>query len=233
MDKLWKFLEGFFADIKCELFYHKERKIQICLKNNNPHQQSRKRRASSESSNSESATPVSTPAPVSPSKKLKLKKLKRDLSSSSSVGDKNVLKVITKPTQNIENQSKVSPGVSPAPATQPQLSPTKSGGKKVPIYHNAHKIFRAQQIARQINGSVTNTPLTTGAQVSRSQASIKQSRSLADASKLSQQRSQEASPSSPPALIVRNTLTSSSDPPHHSQPHQSSQGNKYSVSHKN
>ena len=64
-DKLWEFFESFFVDLKCDMFYQKERKIQIFLKNEN-YTAARKRRASSDSVDSESVrgSPVS---PVNPS----------------------------------------------------------------------------------------------------------------------------------------------------------------------
>ena len=126
------------------MFYQKERKIQIFLKNEN-YTAARKRRASSDSVDSESVRG----SPVSPVKKIKIKKVKRD-PQTSSVGSAD--KKVKTPTGSLSPRSV---SVLPPQPQQPQsapLSPTKSiaGGKKVPIYHNAHKIFRAQQFARQM-----------------------------------------------------------------------------------
>ena len=155
LDRLWELFDRFFKDLKCDLFYQKEKKIQIFLKNEN---YSRKRHASSDSDTSE-VTPspdpgrrvATQPLPL----KLKLKKPKRDPQTSSVKSDKSE---VTKLEVNTSSGARLSPSTSVVtrpltPVVSPQLSPTKSGGKKVPIYHNAHKIFRAQQIARQIMGS--------------------------------------------------------------------------------
>merc|ERR1719282_1251900 len=229
IDRLWEFFDGFFRDLKCDLFYQKEKKIQIFLKNENyTSGSSRKRRASSDSNNSEAPTNSS---PRSPGSKLK-KKIKRDPQTSS-------VKTEIKPSHKTSGQVKQTSSstslattqtpTSSHPQPQPQLSPTKSqsNAKKVPIYHNAHKIFRAQQIARQILSRDGETSVvTTGVQVSSglvttsvhvARTSVQPhkhpphtttSRSLAEASKLSQHRSQfsqnHISPScSPPPLTVR------------------------------
>ena len=153
LDRLWEFFDGFFKDLKCDLFYQKEKKIQIFLKNEN---YSRKRRASSDSNSSEVTGAVAgSPSPGhTTGTKLKLKKPKRDPQTSSVKSDKSDIKLEV----NTSSGARVSPSTSVVtrpltPVVSPQLSPTKSGSKKVPIYHNAHKIFRAQQIARQIMGS--------------------------------------------------------------------------------
>ena len=168
MDRLWEFFEAFFRVLKCDLFYQKEKKIQIFLKKEEfySNSTSRKRRASSESSHSE-AGPGQTNG--TSSSKLKLKKAKRDPQTSSLGGktDK-VEKVERSPASDTKvagtkpSSAKVSPSTSrvETPSTSPtrappplaQLSPTKAqqqaSSKKVPIYHNAHKIFRAQQTLR-------------------------------------------------------------------------------------
>ena len=168
MDRLWEFFEAFFRVLKCDLFYQKEKKIQIFLKKEEfySNSTSRKRRASSESSHSEAGQGQTN---GTSSSKLKLKKAKRDPQTSSLGGktDK-VEKVERSPASDTKvagtkpSSAKVSPSTSrvETPSTSPtrappplaQLSPTKAqqqaSSKKVPIYHNAHKIFRAQQTLR-------------------------------------------------------------------------------------
>ena len=175
LEKLWSFFDSLFSSIKCDMFYQKEKKIQIKMvnlkKENYP--VSRKRKASSDSGNSETPhiSPRSSP---SPGNKLKLKKIKKDPQTSSIKSTKSPLE--SKSTNNssvtsdrkspstslvsVSNSTNNSPQpmLSPSKAQQPMLSPTKSqNGKKVPIYHNAHKIFRAQQIARQIMSRDSDT----------------------------------------------------------------------------
>jgi len=166
IDKLWEFFEALFRDLKCDMFYQKERKIQIFLKNENL-SAARKRHASSESNDSE----IIKSSP----KKVKTKKIKKD-PQTSSVGPSSANLVkngkLDDLTPEIVGQQKdrKPPSKTPSPKQLPSTSvinpseqrimspksmsqivqfPT-SNSKKVPIYHNAHKIFRAQQIARQI-----------------------------------------------------------------------------------
>ena len=226
LDRLWEFFDGFFKDLKCDLFYQKEKKIQIFLKNEN---YSRKRRASSDSNSSEvTGAAAGSPSPGHPGTKLKLKKVKRDPQTSSVKSDKSDMKL-----EVSTSGARVSPSTSVVtrpltPVVSPQLSPTKSGGKKVPIYHNAHKIFRAQQIARQIMGSRETEAVTspgspalvtvstishvtsvtslarTQMAVSYAPAKVPANRSLADVSKLSRapvtQQQPVAPPPGPPTL---------------------------------
>lgn len=253
VDKLWSFMDCFFRDLKCDLFYQKEKKIQIKMINlkKESYSSSRKRRASSEpseSTNNEAAVTAISTSNSSPTSvnKLKLKKIKKDPQTS----------IVKSPTkQHIDSKSSsvsekksnevkgslVAPSTSlvqtPNTSQQPLASPTKSqsNGKKVPIYHNAHKIFRAQQIARQImtdktvsssgSGIVTsvtatvsssnNTSVTTAPSVStytnntKHQLHHTNNRSLADASKLIQFRQQATvTPIAPPTLtpVVAPTL---------------------------
>ena len=226
LDRLWEFFDGFFKDLKCDLFYQKEKKIQIFLKNEN---YSRKRRASSDSNSSEvTGAAAGGPSPGIPGTKLKLKKVKRDPQTSSVKSDKSDMKL-----EVSTSLARVSPSTSVVtrpltPVVSPQLSPTKSGGKKVPIYHNAHKIFRAQQIARQIMGSRETEAVTspgspalvtvstishvtsvtslarTQMAVSTAPTKVPANRSLADVSKLSRapvtQQQPVAPPPGPPTL---------------------------------
>ena len=218
LDRLWEFFDGFFKDLKCDLFYTKEKKIQIFLKNEN---YSRKRRASSES---ETAGGLGQGQAGS---KLKLKKAKRDPQTSSVKSD---AKSDIKLEVNTSSGTRVSPSTSVVtrpltPVVSPQLSPTKSGGsKKVPIYHNAHKIFRAQQIARQIMGSreteavtspgslvtmstisqVTSVTSLARTQMTVSTAPSKVNRSLADVSKLSRAPSLTQQQVVTPSIIPTN-----------------------------
>jgi len=188
IDKLWEFFENLFRDLKCDMFYQKERKIQIFLKNENL-SAARKRHASSESNDSE--TVKSSP------KKVKAKKIKKDPQTSSvNPSQANPVKN-GKPSNSIQESvvqqkeqkppSKTpSPKQSPstsviAPAEQRIMSPKNgsqivqfppSNSKKVPIYHNAHKIFQAQQIARQkVRGDTQTAESDTLAPNSTSQTS--------------------------------------------------------------
>jgi len=165
MDKLWEFFELLFKDLKCEMFYQKEKKIQIRLKNENL-SAARKRHASSESNESE--TVKSSP------KKVKTKKIKKD--PQTSIVNNTVYNSPTKIMKNSPSEQETAiqkDNLSMLKATSPKQTPTtsviqppeqrnvspKNGSqivqhpqqniKKVPIYHNAHKIFRAQQMARQ------------------------------------------------------------------------------------
>ena len=196
---------------------------------------SRKRRASSDSNTSEAAGGAG-PGLGHASNKLKLKKVKRDPQTSSIKSDKSDAKPEMTPAQ-----TRVSPSTSVVtrpltPVPSPQLSPTKSGGKKVPIYHNAHKIFRAQQIARQImsreNEAVTSpgppalvtvstiSHVTSVTSLARTQmtvstapskaGSLPANRSLADVSKLS--RSQ-GPPTLTPEVPGLPLLTAQAPPP--------------------
>ena len=190
LDKLWEFFESFFVDLKCDMFYQKEKKIQIFLKNEN-YTAARKRRASSESVDSEAVR-------SSPIKKIKIKKIKKDPQTSSVGSAEKKLKrssLSPKPVTVTVAAPSSSPARTPP---SPQLSPTKCplGGKKVPIYHNAHKIFRAQQmIARQMKTSGEPEPPLTG----RAGPPPPQSKTLSDAAKLSS-TSSLASQSPPPCL---------------------------------
>jgi hypothetical protein len=173
MDKLWEFFETLFRDLKCDMFYQKERKIQIFLKNENL-SATRKRHASSESNDSE----IIKSSP----KKIKTKKVKKDPQTSSVVpASANPVKngkphnsapeIKVEPKERKPLSKTPSPKQSPttsviAPTEQRMMSPKSgsqivqfptSNSKKVPIYHNAHKIFRAQQIARQIARGDTQT----------------------------------------------------------------------------
>jgi len=176
IDKLWEFFEIVFGDLKCEMFYQKERKIQIFLKNENL-SAARKRHASSESNDSEIVK--SSP------KKVKTKKIKKDPQTSSinnfqnnplrngkthnSSPEASILQKVS-PERNITNKTpspKQTPSTSVVSPSEPRNMSPKNGSqivqypqsnlKKVPIYHNAHKIFRAQQIARQIARGDTQT----------------------------------------------------------------------------
>lgn len=173
IDKLWEFFETLFGDLKCEMFYQKERKIQIFLKNENL-SAARKRHASSESNDSEMIK--SSP------KKVKTKKMKKDPQTSSiSPSQINSLKngkpINLTPEISVQQKDRKSMNKTPSPKQSPStsvipspdqrvMSPKngsqivqypQSNSKKVPIYHNAHKIFRAQQIARQIARGDTQT----------------------------------------------------------------------------
>eukprot|EP00092_Neocalanus_flemingeri_P002642 GFUD01002830.1.p1 GENE.GFUD01002830.1~~GFUD01002830.1.p1 ORF type:complete len:941 (-),score=155.86 GFUD01002830.1:208-3030(-) len=177
IDKLWEFFEILFGDLKCEMFYQKERKIQIFLKNENL-SAARKRHASSESNDSE----IIKSSP----KKVKTKKIKKDPQTSSINNfQNNPLRngKTHNSTPEPSNEQKLAPdrkstNKTPSPKQSPSTSmippndqrnmSPKNGSqivqypqsnlKKVPIYHNAHKIFRAQQIARQIARGDTQPP---------------------------------------------------------------------------
>ena len=173
IDKLWEFFEALFRDLKCDMFYQKERKIQIFLKNENL-SAARKRHASSESNDSEIVK--SSP------KKVKTKKVKKDpqtssLGPSSTSPVKNGKLEDLTPEITAQQKDRKPPSKTPSPKQSPStsvmnpseqriMSPKNmsqivqfppSNSKKVPIYHNAHKIFRAQQIARQIARGDTQT----------------------------------------------------------------------------
>ena len=177
------------------MFYQKEKKIQIFLKNEN-YTAARKRRASSESVDSEAVR-------SSPVKKIKIKKIKKDPQTSSvGAAEKKVKRPSLSPRSVTVSAPSSSPGRAPP---SPQLSPTKclqggGAGKKVPIYHNAHKIFRAQQmIARQMKSSGEPEPLTGPPRP----GPPPQSKTLSDAAKLSSTSSlvsQPPPPSLPPSL---------------------------------
>jgi hypothetical protein len=70
-DKLWDFYEILFEELRVEMFYHREWKIQISLKNENPYGLGKKRRISS------SSTDEVNNRPSSP-KKAKSSKLKKE-----------------------------------------------------------------------------------------------------------------------------------------------------------
>merc|ERR1711872_47226 len=74
IDKLWEFFENLFRDLKCDMFYQKERKIQIFLKNENL-SAARKRHTSSDSTENE----ILKSSP----KKIKTKKIRKDPQTSS------------------------------------------------------------------------------------------------------------------------------------------------------
>ena len=134
------------------MFYQKERKIQIFLKNEN-YTAARKRRASSDSVESETVQ-------SKPGKKIKIKRARKD-PQTSSVGSGE--KKAKTPNGSLSPRSVSVSGGSPVLPSQPSpLSPTKclAGGKKVPIYHNAHKIFRAQQFARQMKTTSSDMDTT-------------------------------------------------------------------------
>ena len=202
-DKLWEFFESIFVDLKCDMFYQKEKKIQIFLKNEN-YTAARKRRASSESVDSEAVR-------SSPVKKIKIKKIKKDPQTSSVGSGGSAEKKVKR--SSMSPRSVTVPSSSPVPTSSPaspQLSPTKclqgGAGKKVPIYHNAHKIFRAQQmIARQMKTSSEPEPPQLGSPVSSKSAPVlpPQSKTLSDAAKLNTSSSlvtQYVPPSQPPCL---------------------------------
>lgn len=173
IDKLWEFFEILFGDLKCEMFYQKERKIQIFLKNENL-SAARKRHASSESNDSE----IIKSSP----KKVKTKKIKKD-PQTSNINNSQVSPLRNGKTHhsipetsiqqkdrkhiNKTPSPKQSPSTSVVPSPDQRNMSPKNGSqivqypqsnlKKVPIYHNAHKIFRAQQIARQIARGDTQT----------------------------------------------------------------------------
>lgn len=161
------------------MFYQKERKIQIFLKNEN-YTAARKRRASSDSVESEAVR-------SRPSKKIKIKRVRKDPQTSSvESGEKKVPSPPGSLSPRSVSVSGGSPGLSPQPSP---LSPTKSspGGKKVPIYHNAHKIFRAQQFARQMKTTSSEVEATKPQPQSKPQLLPQpplQSKTLSEAAKL-------------------------------------------------
>ena len=180
------------------MFYQKEKKIQIFLKNEN-YTAARKRRASSESVDSEAVR-------SSPVKKIKIKKIKKD-PQTSSVGSAE--KKLKRSSMSPRSVTVTVTGPSSSPASSPQLSPTKclqgGAGKKVPIYHNAHKIFRAQQmIARQMKtSSEPEPPLGSPGSCRPVGPPPLQSKTLSEAAKLNSSSSlvtQYVQPSQPPCL---------------------------------
>ena len=148
-DKLWDFFEILFEELRCEMFYHKEWKIQISLKNENPFTLGKKRQAS-ESGLDEQQKPASP-------KKLKgskLKKAKTEAQTSLkalSTTTTTTTTTATAPLSPQKSPSDLSPKTSPSTSTlasSPSQINQLASLRRVPIYHNAHKIYQAQQIAK-------------------------------------------------------------------------------------
>ena len=122
---LWDFMEILFEELRCEMFYSKTKF------------ESRKREHSSDN---EHALPDKKKKVQVNINKLKLNKknnIKREDKQS--------------PLQPISSSSESSrQSVSPSGGSTPPLSSNGSNSKRVPIYHNAHKLHQAQVAARQL-----------------------------------------------------------------------------------
>ena len=141
-DKLWDFYEILFEELRVEMFYHREWKIQISLKNENPYGLGKKRRISTSSTDD-----VNRPSSPKKSKSSKLKKVRKDPQTSQQPPP---------PPLSPQKSPMVSPKTSPSTSSLTSPSSPRGGSqvaqqanlRRVPIYHNAHKIYQAQQIAR-------------------------------------------------------------------------------------
>jgi len=119
---LWDFMEILFEELRCEMFYSKT-KIE-----------SKKREHSSDNE---------AVSPSMPDKKKKVQvninrlKLKKKEEKQSPLHDDQ---------SSVTSKQNCSPGGSPSPHT----NSSNGNGKRLPIYHNAHKLHQAQQAARNL-----------------------------------------------------------------------------------
>jgi len=158
-DKLWDFYEILFEELRVEMFYHREWKIQISLKNENPYGLGKKRRISSSSTDDVNNRPSSPKK----AKSSKLKKVRKDPQTSQQPPP---------PPLSPQKSPLMSPKTSPSTSSLTSPSSPRGGSqivqqanlRRVPIYHNAHKIYQAQQIARvkgvKETGSSSSPPKT-------------------------------------------------------------------------
>jgi len=184
---LWDFIEILFEELRCESFFHKERprlketvtplKISLDMKQ-------RKRRASS--SNSSTSSDRRSPSPGQPQAKNSrldnqdkyngLNKLPpANRGRNLAPGNKNPAKQEKSSKHSNRKSATVSPSRSGPPPIhnqaqlqqqqqqilQQQQQHFKRAKERVPIYHNAHKIFQAQQAARQTARDPSTSPQPT------------------------------------------------------------------------